>query len=90
MGFFLTSSAPEKGDPTTVKRVPVIKSVEAKTRHQKFPWKSGRATSVRQGNWKLMMSGEKTDLSNDLDEANNLATRNPEVVADSVKTSSRD
>ncbi len=70
--------------------VPVIKSAEAKTRHQEFHWKSGRATAVRQGKWKLIMTEKKTDLfdlPNDLGEAKNLAAQNPEMVAKLTKAS---
>jgi len=72
--------------------VPILKSAEAKTRHPEFHWKSGKATAVRQGNWKLVVSEEKTelfDLPHDLGEAENLATKNPEVVAKLVKASQR-
>jgi arylsulfatase A-like enzyme len=72
--------------------VPVLKSNDAKTRHSEFHWKSGKSTAVRQGNWKLIMTGKKTelfDLPNDLGEANNLAAKHPEIVSKLTKASQR-
>lgn len=72
--------------------VPVINSSEAKTPHQEFHWKSGKAIAVRQGNWKLIMTGKKVelfDLPNDLGEAENLAAQNPEMVSKLTTASQR-
>jgi len=63
--------------------VPVIGSEEAESRHEAFHWKSGPAVAVREGKWKLIMSGKKVelyDLPNDLGEASNLAEQEREVV----------
>lgn len=63
--------------------VPVIKSKDEPTAHRSFHWKSGRATAIREGKWKLVLSGKKVelyDLPNDLGEARNLAASHPEVV----------
>jgi arylsulfatase A-like enzyme len=63
--------------------LPVIKSESETSAHKIFHWKSGNAVAVREGNWKLVMSGKKVelfDLPKDLGEARNLAKENPEVV----------
>ena len=63
--------------------VPIIKSAEGKTRHEMFHWKSGRSIAVREGRWKLIMTGNKMelyDLPADLGEAKNLATSQAKVV----------
>ena len=63
--------------------VPIIKSAEGKTRHEMFHWKSGRSIAVREGHWKLIMTGNKMelyDLPADLGEAKNLATSQAKVV----------
>ncbi|MGC6467415.1 MAG: sulfatase-like hydrolase/transferase [Akkermansiaceae bacterium] len=72
--------------------LPVIKSAEAPTAHEVFHWKSGKATAVREGQWKLVINGKKVelfDLPNDLGEANNLAKKHPEVV-ERLQKKSRD
>lgn len=63
--------------------VPLIKSKDAPTAHQSFNWKSGRAVAIREGKWKLIMTGKKVelfDLPHDLGESRNLANEHPEVV----------
>jgi arylsulfatase A-like enzyme len=63
--------------------LPVIKSEGETSAHKIFHWKSGNAVAVREGKWKLVMSGKKVelfDLPKDLGEARNLAKENPEVV----------
>ncbi len=63
--------------------LPVIKSESETSAHKIFHWKSGNAVAVREGKWKLVMSGKKVelfDLPKDLGEARNLAKENPEVV----------
>jgi arylsulfatase A-like enzyme len=63
--------------------VPVIKSAKTSTAHESFHWKSGKAVAIREGNWKLIMTGKKIelyDLPNDLGEAHNLAKKHPEIV----------
>ncbi|MGJ8695789.1 MAG: sulfatase-like hydrolase/transferase [Verrucomicrobiaceae bacterium] len=63
--------------------LPVIGSGEAASAHETFHWKSGKARAVREGKWKLVVTGKKVelyDLPNDLGEAKNLAGEEPEVV----------
>ena len=46
-------------------------------------WQHGRSIAVRDGNWKLISSGKKSqlfDLSKDLSEKNNIAEQHPEKV----------
>ena len=72
--------------------VPIIASADAPTAHKSFNWKSGKAWSVREGNWKLIVTGNKTelyDIPNDPGEAKNLATRNPETVIHLKKVSQK-
>lgn len=63
--------------------LPVIKSVDAGSRHEVFHWKSGGAIAVREGKWKLLMQGQKVelyDLPDDLGESRNLAGQHAGVV----------
>jgi arylsulfatase A len=72
--------------------VPIIASADAPTAHKSFNWKSGKSWSVREGNWKLIVTGNKTelyDIPNDPGEAKNLATRNPETVIHLKKVSQK-
>lgn len=72
--------------------VPVLKSKDRPTAHESFNWKSGKAVAIREGKWKLIMTGEKVELYNlpsDLGEANNLAKKDPEVV-ERLQKKSRD
>lgn len=64
--------------------LPVIQSESASSAHKIFHWKSGKGMSVREGKWKLVVSGKKVelfDLPNDLGESRNLAKEHPDVVA---------
>ena len=72
--------------------VPVLKSKDRPTAHESFNWKSGKAVAIREGKWKLIMTGEKVELYNlpsDLGEANNLVKKDPEVV-ERLQKKSRD
>ncbi|KRP36059.1 MAG: sulfatase [Opitutaceae bacterium BACL24 MAG-120322-bin51] len=72
--------------------VPIIEAVDAPTAHKSFNWKSGESWSVREGKWKLIVSGNETelyDIPNDLGEVNNLATENPETVIHLKKVSQK-
>jgi arylsulfatase A len=63
--------------------IPIIKSEAAPSAHTRFNWKSGRMGAVREGKWKLVVTGKKTelyDIPNDLGEAKNLAEEYPEIV----------
>ncbi|YCM45796.1 sulfatase-like hydrolase/transferase [Verrucomicrobiaceae bacterium 227] len=63
--------------------IPVIKSAETPAAHESFNWKSGEAIAIREGKWKLIMTGNKIelyDLPNDLGESRNLAKEDPEIV----------
>ena len=65
--------------------LPIIKSEEAATDHSSFNWKSCGAWAVREGAWKLVVTGnnEKTELYNipaDPGEADNQAEKHPEIV----------
>jgi arylsulfatase A len=63
--------------------LPIIRSEKAPTAHQRFHWKSGQAIAVREGRWKLIMTGKRVelyDLPNDLGESQNLAEKFPEIV----------
>ena len=63
--------------------LPVIKSGSANSAHKIFHWKSGKSVAVREGKWKLVMSGKKAelfDLPNDLGESRNLVKEHPETV----------
>lgn len=63
--------------------LPVIKSGSANSAHKIFHWKSGKSVAVREGKWKLVMSGKKAelfDLPNDLGESHNLVKEHPEMV----------
>ena len=64
--------------------LPVLKSAEAPSAHKVFHWKSGKSTVVREGRWKLLLTGKKTELFDipaDPGEARNLAGDHPEVVS---------
>ncbi len=64
--------------------LPIIKSADAASAHKSFNWKSGNAWAIREGNWKLIVTGDKTELYHipeDLGEAHNLAGKHPEIVA---------
>jgi arylsulfatase A len=68
----------------------VINSKKAPTSHESFNWKSGKAVAIREGKWKLIMTGKKIelyDLPNDLGESNNLSKEHPGIVARLQKTS---
>lgn len=63
--------------------LPVINSKSARSAHKIFHWKSGKSVAVREGKWKLVMSGKKAelfDLPNDLGESRNLVKEHPEMV----------
>lgn len=63
--------------------LPVINSKSARSAHKIFHWKSGNSVAVREGKWKLVMSGKKAelfDLPNDLGESRNLVKEHPETV----------
>lgn len=63
--------------------LPLLASEEAASRHEIFHWKSGRAIAVREGRWKLILTGKKVelyDLPADLGESHNLAEKHPGVV----------
>lgn len=62
----------------------VINSSKIPTAHESFNWKSGKAVAIREGNWKLIMTGKKIelyDLPNDLGESNNLSKEHLGIVA---------
>jgi len=70
--------------------VPIIKSEEVPSAHKRFNWKFRGSIAVREGRWKLVVTGDKTelyDIPNDLGEANNLANASPEIVAHLKKVS---
>jgi arylsulfatase A-like enzyme len=63
--------------------VPIVNAADAPTAHESFNWKWGNARVVREGKWKLVVTGQKAelfDIPNDLGEARNLAAEHPEVV----------
>ncbi|MCP4454921.1 MAG: sulfatase-like hydrolase/transferase, partial [Planctomycetes bacterium] len=63
--------------------MPIIKSAAGTSAHTSFNWKSGKALAIREGKWKLVVTGKKVelyDIPNDLGEARNLADERPEVV----------
>ena len=63
--------------------LPVINSKSASSAHKIFHWKSGNSVAVREGKWKLVMSGKKVelfDLPNDLGESRNLIKEHPKMV----------
>ena len=63
--------------------LPVINSKSARSAHKIFHWKSGNSVAVREGKWKLVMSGKKVelfDLPNDLGESRNLIKEHPKTV----------
>jgi arylsulfatase A-like enzyme len=64
--------------------IPILTSKDAPSAHPRFHWKSGRAWAVRNQGWKLIVTGDTTELyqiSRDPGEAKNLAGEHPEVVA---------
>ncbi len=70
--------------------LPVIESREAPTAHESFNWKMGSAVAIREGRWKLIVTGkmiELYDLPNDLGESKNLSNEHPEIVVRLQKTS---
>lgn len=70
--------------------VPVITSAKASTAHQRFNWKSGKALAIREKQWKLIVTGDQTelyDIPKDPGESMNLAEEYPEVVAQLLKQS---
>lgn len=63
--------------------LPVINSKNASSPHKIFHWKSGKSVAIREGKWKLVMSGKKAelfDLPNDLGESRNLIKEHPKTV----------
>jgi len=47
-----------------------------------FYFQTGRLSAVRSGKWKLHGNGQLYDLENDVGERNNVARRNPRIVAE--------
>lgn len=78
--------------------VPVIESKEADSPHQTFCWQRNKQGAVRKGNWKLLLNPQDptnkaeldpvkdaeflVNLENDIGEMNNVASENPEIVAE--------
>ena len=63
--------------------LPVINSKSASSPHKIFHWNSGKSVAIREGKWKLVMSGKKAelfDLPNDLGESRNLIKEHPKTV----------
>jgi arylsulfatase A len=63
--------------------VQCIHSGDAPTPHNSFNWKSGKSIAIREQQWKLIITGTKTelfDIQNDPGEAKNRVGDNPEVV----------
>ena len=64
--------------------IPIVNSANQPTLHKSFNWKYGdRRYAVREGKWKLIVSGEKTelyDIPSDPGEAKNLAAELPDIV----------
>ena len=63
--------------------MPIINDATAPSAHRSFNWKSEGSWSIREGNWKLIVTGEKTELyniPNDPGEVRNLAGVSPEIV----------
>jgi len=70
--------------------IPIIQSADAPSAHKSFNWKSGRSWAVREGKWKMVVTGKMTELyniPNDLGEAKNLAGEFPEIVTHLKKLS---
>ncbi|MGC6459342.1 MAG: sulfatase-like hydrolase/transferase [Akkermansiaceae bacterium] len=64
--------------------VPVIRSTDQASPHQAFYWKSGRSTAVREGRWKLILTGNKVELYDlfvDPGESKNLVDSKEKEVA---------
>ena len=60
-----------------------MRSAPAASAHNRFNWKSGKLTAIREKKWKLIYSATKTelfDILNDPGEAVNMAAESPEVV----------
>ena len=63
--------------------LPILTSREAATEHPQFHWKSGPSIAVREGPWKLLITGDLFELYNiseDPGELNNLKAVFPEKV----------
>ena len=70
--------------------MPIIQSADAPSAHKNFNWKSGKSWAVREGKWKLIVTGNTTelyDIPSDLGEEKNLASECPEVVTHLKKLS---
>ncbi len=70
--------------------VPVITSAKAATAHPRFNWKSGKALAIREKQWKLIVTGNQTelyDIPKDPGESINLAEEYPEVVTQLLEQS---
>jgi arylsulfatase A-like enzyme len=63
--------------------LPIIHAADAPSAHQNFNWKSGKSRAVREGKWKLIVTGtqvELYDIPADPGEKENLAAVYPERV----------
>ena len=63
--------------------IPIIESADVPSAHKSFNWKSGKSWAAREENWKLIVTGQETelyDIPNDPGEAKNLAGEYPEIV----------
>jgi arylsulfatase A-like enzyme len=71
------------GDLDGVNLIPHLTGKVATPPHQVLAWRWTAQSAIREGNWKLLRGGEREylfDLSEDIEEKNNLADQHPEIA----------
>jgi uncharacterized sulfatase len=71
------------GDLDGVNLVPYLKGENKAAPHEALMWRWAAQSAIREGNWKLLRGGDREylyDLSTDLGEKQNLASRHPDVA----------
>ena len=70
--------------------VEMIHTADAASVHHSFNWKLGKSWAIREGKWKLIVTGQKVelyDVPSDFGESKNLANEFPEVVTNLMESS---
>ena len=72
------------GDLDGVNLIPHLTGEITTPPHEALYWRWVAQSAIREGNWKLLRGGDREylyDLSTDLEEKHNLATKHPEIAA---------
>lgn len=74
----------QPGELDGVNLVPYLTGQESAAPHDALMWRWVAQSAIREGNWKLLRGGEREylfDLSDDLEEKQNLAAKHPEIAS---------